>query len=383
MESWATLSIEDARIDRDELRESLMRNFKRNFRQDEAGLQSCLMQPLMEKAALTLQSRMESQLKIRLAPTWHRATYWKRGQSIRPHLNGAACEVTAMVRIASASETAWPIILDEATMEEDQVFVYRATELVMSRPPLEKEWELIGEFHFVDMQGPHFPSVAYDKSKHHPVPLKWKDHAKTKNYAKTKAIKLPPEPVSNPECEINDAVLISYWGTVPAETCDAIIAALEDGTVNWSVINTPHDSCQWSSGISNHQDLDQALFKAFNRVLLRYKQQVENIDNDSRNEISIRDDEGYVTYRLREDDHIGTQVYQSMEKNTIQASRLMSAILFLNDDFEGGDHYFPLQDAVIKPRCGTMVFFPSTYTHPHRVDRVTKGTSYYVMTHFR
>ena len=376
MKSWATLSIEDSRIDRDELRESLMGNFKRNFRQDEAGLQSCLMQPLLEKAGLTLQSRMESQLKIRLAPTWHRATYWKRGQSLRPHLNGAACEITAIVRIASASERVWPINLDEAIIEEDKVFVYRATELVMSRPPLEKEWELVGEFHFVDMHGPNFPSVAYDKSKHHPVPLKWKDHAKTNAITKKSA---PP----TPSCEVNDPVLISYRETVSAETCDAIISALEDGTVNWSTISTPHDSCQWSSGISKHPELDQALFKAFNRVLLGYKQKVENIDNDSRNEISIRDDEGYVTYRLREDDRVGTQVYQSMEKNTIQASRLMSAILFLNDDFEGGEHHFPLQDTVIKPRCGTMVFFPSTYTHPHRVDRVTKGTSYYVMTHFR
>ncbi|XP_060767027.1 prolyl 3-hydroxylase 1 [Neoarius graeffei] len=55
-----------------------------------------------------------------------------------------------------------------------------------------------------------------------------------------------------------------------------------------------------------------------------------------------------------------------------------SAILYLNDDFEGGDFIFTELDAktvtaVVKPQCGRIVAFGAGKENPHGVRAVTKG----------
>ncbi|KAJ8259503.1 hypothetical protein GJAV_G00170060 [Gymnothorax javanicus] len=55
-----------------------------------------------------------------------------------------------------------------------------------------------------------------------------------------------------------------------------------------------------------------------------------------------------------------------------------SAILYLNDDFEGGDFLFTELDAktvtaVVKPQCGRVVGFGAGKENPHGVKAVTKG----------
>ncbi|XP_036415919.1 prolyl 3-hydroxylase 1 [Colossoma macropomum] len=55
-----------------------------------------------------------------------------------------------------------------------------------------------------------------------------------------------------------------------------------------------------------------------------------------------------------------------------------SAILYLNDDFEGGDFIFTELDAktvtaVVKPQCGRVVAFGAGKENPHGVRAVTKG----------
>ena len=58
------------------------------------------------------------------------------------------------------------------------------------------------------------------------------------------------------------------------------------------------------------------------------------------------------------------------------SERDLSLILFLNDDYEGGDLVFLDQNIKIKPEPGLLVTFPSTYNYPHKVEPVTKGTRY-------
>jgi Rps23 Pro-64 3,4-dihydroxylase Tpa1-like proline 4-hydroxylase len=53
-----------------------------------------------------------------------------------------------------------------------------------------------------------------------------------------------------------------------------------------------------------------------------------------------------------------------------------SALIYLNEsgkDYEGGDIVFPLQDTVISPKSGMIVFFKGDYHHPHEVKLVTSG----------
>ena len=51
-----------------------------------------------------------------------------------------------------------------------------------------------------------------------------------------------------------------------------------------------------------------------------------------------------------------------------------STVIYLNDDFEGGDIFFPNQNFVYKPKKYSAVFFPSAGTeHIHGITTVTKG----------
>ncbi|MBN3316933.1 GBB protein, partial [Atractosteus spatula] len=58
--------------------------------------------------------------------------------------------------------------------------------------------------------------------------------------------------------------------------------------------------------------------------------------------------------------------------------RDLSALLYLNDDFEGGDLFFTDRDAktvtaVVSPQCGRLVGFSSGPVNPHGVSAVTSG----------
>jgi Rps23 Pro-64 3,4-dihydroxylase Tpa1-like proline 4-hydroxylase len=58
------------------------------------------------------------------------------------------------------------------------------------------------------------------------------------------------------------------------------------------------------------------------------------------------------------------------------SSRVLSALLYLNDDYEGGNIRFPHAGLDLKPEAGTILFFPSNFVYVHEVDAVTKGTRY-------
>jgi predicted 2-oxoglutarate/Fe(II)-dependent dioxygenase YbiX len=52
------------------------------------------------------------------------------------------------------------------------------------------------------------------------------------------------------------------------------------------------------------------------------------------------------------------------------------SIIYLNDDYEGGELFFPKYNIHMKPQPGTLVFFPSTNMYAHGVTEVTDGVRY-------
>ena len=54
-------------------------------------------------------------------------------------------------------------------------------------------------------------------------------------------------------------------------------------------------------------------------------------------------------------------------------SRDISSVFYYNDDYEGGEIYFPKQDLLIKPEPGMFICFPSKDEFPHQVKEVKSG----------
>lgn len=58
----------------------------------------------------------------------------------------------------------------------------------------------------------------------------------------------------------------------------------------------------------------------------------------------------------------------------------ISAVIYLNDDYEGGEIWFPrLDNLVIKPEPGDIVVFPSTYIYEHASQDMISGVKYAVV----
>ncbi len=58
------------------------------------------------------------------------------------------------------------------------------------------------------------------------------------------------------------------------------------------------------------------------------------------------------------------------------SSRVLSVLLYLNDDYEGGELEFRHSNIKIKPEAGSVLFFPSNFLYVHEVYPVTKGPRY-------
>jgi hypothetical protein len=63
-------------------------------------------------------------------------------------------------------------------------------------------------------------------------------------------------------------------------------------------------------------------------------------------------------------------------------SCVVSSVMYLNDDYEGGELWFPYLDIKYKPEYGDIILFPSTYIYAHASLPVISGTKYSAVTMF-
>jgi hypothetical protein len=60
----------------------------------------------------------------------------------------------------------------------------------------------------------------------------------------------------------------------------------------------------------------------------------------------------------------------------------VSSVMYLNDNYEGGELYFPTFNFKIKPKAGDVIMFPSTFIYSHGSAAVTSGVKYSAVTMF-
>ena len=67
-------------------------------------------------------------------------------------------------------------------------------------------------------------------------------------------------------------------------------------------------------------------------------------------------------------------------ENNGTSFRSFSALLYLNDNFDGGELWFPNQNFLFKPKENTAVFFPSTFEYLHGVKGLNEGVRCVITT---
>lgn len=72
----------------------------------------------------------------------------------------------------------------------------------------------------------------------------------------------------------------------------------------------------------------------------------------------------------------GKQMGSHIDSYGDERSPVLSVVLYLNDNYEGGELYFKEQDIKIKPVAGSLIAFPSVAPYFHQSMEVTKGVKY-------
>jgi hypothetical protein len=120
--------------------------------------------------------------------------------------------------------------------------------------------------------------------------------------------------------------------------------------------------------------MDRAFFIAFNNAVNHYSRLIGD-------RFMIDCDEGYSILRYGPG---GKYEYHSdngaASANTL---RTLSALLYLNDSYEGGEIDFPRQKVKIKPKAGMLVMFPAVANYRHASLPIVSGTKYTVVTWFK
>lgn len=75
-----------------------------------------------------------------------------------------------------------------------------------------------------------------------------------------------------------------------------------------------------------------------------------------------------------------SQYYKAHYDGDTSSRRVVSPILYLNENYEGGEIEFVNFGIKIKPKAGSLLVFPSNYAYRHIAHPVTSGEKYAIVT---
>lgn len=75
--------------------------------------------------------------------------------------------------------------------------------------------------------------------------------------------------------------------------------------------------------------------------------------------------------------------YKCHYDSSTSVGRAVSALVYLNDDYEGGELEFPNFDVKLKLSPGSLVLFPSNFAYSHISHPIQTGTKYALVTWLR
>jgi hypothetical protein len=151
---------------------------------------------------------------------------------------------------------------------------------------------------------------------------------------------------------------------------------------------------KWKTWKASDQDTEYGVSKDGMFSNMQYKNELDLQTSTLVYNIKSISDLCFVNYayntgvrQLKLPDYFSIRKYNSLadmgkhvdaEDPTDKAHPVVSGVLYLNDQYEGGEIYFPEQNIKIKPEAGSLVMFPSYRPYFHHPLPVTSGNKYMV-----
>lgn len=124
--------------------------------------------------------------------------------------------------------------------------------------------------------------------------------------------------------------------------------------------------------------INQSIIDEIDPFLISINKQIReailNASKEYSSEYGI--DIGYLTPISISKYSTGKQMGPHVDSYGDDRSPVLSVVLYLNDNYEGGDLYFKEQNISIKPTAGSIAVFPSVEPYFHQSNIVTRGIKY-------
>lgn len=148
----------------------------------------------------------------------------------------------------------------------------------------------------------------------------------------------------------------------------------ENGTVIY-------DSSYWDNRVASRpilDSIDPKISEVISNMVNRLKIEVDNFFNVDASPTSpaiVRWPVGY-----RQEPHADKELHQGPDAGKPNDFPWydLAGLFYLNDDYEGGELYFPKQGIQFKPKPGAAYFFPGDMNFIHGVTEITSGIRYVI-----
>lgn len=197
------------------------------------------------------------------------------------------------------------------------------------------------------------------------------------NSSKYEMIVYRDEPTTKSQIGVTQNKIVEILNFLDADTCDKVIKYLEDDPSKWGDI-----AFYGSFGMGIDEDNDKLASYGlesdfFTKLKERYKDAVStvfgrpvkaNTAHAQKWEVG-----GFATAHSDNSDFDGNPTPFEINKYV--------SILYLNDEYTGGDLYFTGEDILVKtisifPKKGSLCVFPGGIENIHGVDEVLSGSRY-------
>jgi hypothetical protein len=162
--------------------------------------------------------------------------------------------------------------------------------------------------------------------------------------------------------------------------CDFIIETVEKFPA-WEDAKTLGDLEEYRKTqvdyLTNRYGENSQLYKAHSIIGYNFKIAFEMLMDIYKNEemnksyLAYNGDEGVQILK-----YCPNQFYKEHIDSASNMKRMHSCILYLNNEYEGGNTEFKRQKVSLKAEIGDLVIFPSFYTHPHCSQEIKSGNKY-------
>jgi hypothetical protein len=159
----------------------------------------------------------------------------------------------------------------------------------------------------------------------------------------------------------------------------------QTGDDNTATVSSYRSSlgCELSPLFTNVQDIQVERVKPLAGLVQGISEQLENSVWHYRNSfnIDVTENEGYRILKYGS----GAE-YRGHVDHHQDNGRVFSLVGFMNDVEDGGELTFPLLDVTVKPKAGSVVFFPSNFPYFHYANPVGENSQeikYSIVSWFR